>query len=79
MKAGHPQTRTHDGTRSGATTLFAALYVLDKTETGRNIDRLRHQKFIAVLDTVERQLLEVRDVNVVLANNSTYKADAVRA
>ncbi|MDE0111450.1 MAG: hypothetical protein OXN84_04070 [Albidovulum sp.] len=71
MKAGHRQTRTHGDTRSGAATQFAALKVLGGTETGRNIDRLRHQKFIAALDTVERQLPEGREANVVLDNDST--------
>jgi hypothetical protein len=34
MKAGRPATRTHDYVRSGTTTLFAALNVLDGTVIG---------------------------------------------
>ncbi|MDE0530774.1 MAG: hypothetical protein OXI01_04875 [Albidovulum sp.] len=71
MKAGQPRTRTHGDTRSGATTLLASLRVLGGTETGRNIDRLRHEKFFAALDTVDRQLPEGREANVVPDNNST--------
>ncbi|MDE0307952.1 MAG: hypothetical protein OXI87_24160 [Albidovulum sp.] len=51
--------------------LLAALKVLGGTETGRNIDRLRHKKFFAALDTVDRQLPEGREANVVPDNNST--------
>jgi hypothetical protein len=37
---------THDYKRSGTTTLFAALNVLDGTVLGRCMQRHRHQEFI---------------------------------
>ena len=79
MKKGHPETRTHDCKRTTTTTLFAALNVLEGTVIGQNMERHRHQEFIAFLDTVERQLPGDRDVHVILDNYATHKTDAVRA
>ena len=39
--------------RHGATTLFAAMNVLDGTVIGRNMHRHRHQDFIRFLNAVE--------------------------
>ena len=79
MKKGHPETRTHDDKRNGTTTLFATLNVREGTVIGQNMERHRHQGFIAFLDTVERQLPRDRDVRVILDNYATHKTDAVRA
>src|ERR1700738_2334122 len=47
LKKGRAGTMTHDYKRHGTTTLFAALNVLDGTVIGRNMQRHRHQEFIA--------------------------------
>lgn len=43
---GHPAAQTHDYTRHGTTTLFAALDVLEGTVLGRCMQRHRHGEFI---------------------------------
>jgi hypothetical protein len=42
MKKGRAGTMTHDYQRNGATTLFAAMNMLDGTVIGRNMQRHRH-------------------------------------
>jgi hypothetical protein len=44
---------THDDERSGTTTLFAAVNVLDGTVVGRNWQRYCHGKFFRFLNPVE--------------------------
>ena len=56
MKKGRGETVTHDYKRSGKTTLFAALGVLEGTLFGRNVQRHRHQEFIRFLDALEREI-----------------------
>ncbi len=46
LGSGHPAAQTHDYTRHGTTTLFAALNVLDGTVLGRCMQRHRHGEFI---------------------------------
>lgn len=46
LGSGHPASQTHDYTRHGTTTLFAALNVLDGTVLGRCMQRHRHGEFI---------------------------------
>jgi hypothetical protein len=53
MKGGQPATATHDYVRRGATTLFAALDVLDGTVAGRRTQRHRRQEFVRFPDAVE--------------------------
>jgi hypothetical protein len=53
---GRAGTMTHDYKRNGATTLFAAMNVLDGTVIGRNMPRHRHQEFIRFLNAVEREV-----------------------
>ena len=54
LKPGKCGTMTHDYKRNGATTLFAALNILDGTVIGRCMRRHRHQEFIRYLNGVER-------------------------
>lgn len=49
MKEARTGTVTHNYKRHGATTLFAALNVLDGTVIGQNMQRHRHQEFIRFL------------------------------
>jgi hypothetical protein len=44
LKKGRARTMTHDYGRHGATTLFAAMNVIDGTVIGRNMQRHRHQE-----------------------------------
>jgi hypothetical protein len=43
LKKGRGPTMTHDYKRNGATTLFAALNVIEGSVTGQNMQRHRHQ------------------------------------
>ncbi len=52
MKPGHPETRTHDGKRSGTTCLMAALAVATGTVTGQMAARHRSEEFLAFLELV---------------------------
>jgi transposase len=75
---GRPEQRTHDYTRHGTTTLFAALEVA----TGRVIDqcrpRHRHQEFLAFLKQVARAWPR-RPLHVVCDNYATHTHPVVRA
>jgi transposase len=74
---GRPEQRTHDYTRHGTTTLFAALEVA----TGRVLDqcrpRHRHQEFLAFLKQVARAWPR-RQLHVVCDNYATHKHPVVR-
>jgi hypothetical protein len=65
---GQPATHTHDDTRHGTTTLFAALTVLDGTVLGQCADRHRHQEFIRFLNAVEAAVPVGKVVHVILDN-----------
>jgi hypothetical protein len=51
---GQPATRTHDYTRHGVTTLFAALDVKSGRVIGRCMMRHRHQEFLRFLAIINR-------------------------
>jgi transposase len=70
---------THDYKRNGTTTLFAALNVLDGSVIGQTMQRHRHQEFIRVLDRIERDVPEGKDIHVILDNDCTHKHSKVRA
>jgi transposase len=79
IKKGRAGTMTHDYVRNGATTLFAALNVLDGTVIGQNMQRHRHQEFIRFLNAVERKVPVSKVVHVILGNYAAHKHPAVRA
>ncbi len=64
---------THDDKRNGATTLFAALDILEGKVVGRCMQRHRHQEFIRFLNTVERAIAADKADHVVLDNYATHK------
>ena len=66
MADGAPATQTHDYTRHGTTTLFAALSLLDGTVFGHCAARHRYQEFIHFLGTVEVAVPVGQEVHVVL-------------
>ena len=53
VKNGRARMITHDSVKHGATTLFAALNVLDGTVIGQCMARHRHQEFIRFLNRIE--------------------------
>lgn len=79
MTTDQPATQTHDYSRHGTTTLFAALNVLDGTVLGQCAARHRHQEFIRFLNAVEAAAPVGKGVHVILDNDATHKHPKVRA
>lgn len=79
LKPGKAGTMTHDYTRHGTTTLFAALNVLDSTVLGRCMQRHRHQEFIRFLNAIEAAVPAGKLVHCILDNDATHKHPKVRA
>jgi transposase len=79
IKPGKAGTMTHDYTRHGTTTLFAALNVLDGTVIGRCMQRHRHQEFIRFLNAVEAAVPAGKVVHAILDNYASHKHPEVRA
>ena len=78
LKPGLPARRTHDYTRHGTTTLFAAL----ETATGKITadacyPRHRHQEFLKFLKKVATAC-PATDLHVVLDNYGTHKHPEIR-
>lgn len=71
-------TMTHDYKRNRATTLFAALNVLDGTVLGRCMNKHRHQEFIKFLNAVERAVPVGKVIHAILDNYATHKHPKVR-
>jgi hypothetical protein len=78
LKKGRAGTMTHDYKRHGATTLFAALNVLDGTVIGRNMQRHRHQEFIRFLNTIEERVPVGKTIHAIVDNYATHKHPKVR-
>ena len=80
MAPARTERATHDYTRHGTTSLFAALNVATGAVVGRCHRRHRSQEFVKFLDHVNAAL--VRDpgvsVHMVLDNYATHKTQAVK-
>ncbi|MFC5357898.1 IS630 family transposase [Azospirillum himalayense] len=79
MTRAQPQTRTHDYTRHGTTTLFAALDVKTGHVIGRCMMRHRHQEFLRFLGVVDRETPAHLDVHLIADNYKTHKHPKVQA
>ena len=78
MRPGQPERRSHDYTRHGTTTLFAALDAATGTVIGRCFARHRAREFLAFLRTIEANLPADLDVHLVMDNYATHKTPAIR-
>jgi transposase len=78
MRPGQVERHTHDYTRHGTTSLFAALDVKAGTVIGKGMPRHRTQEFRKFLDEVERNVPADLDVHVVMDNYGTHKTKLVR-
>jgi transposase len=78
MRPGQVERRTHDYTRHGTTSLFAALDVKAGTVVGKCMPRHRTQEFRRFLDEVERNVPADLDVHVVMDNYGTHKTRLIR-
>lgn len=78
MRAGIPARQTHDYTRHGTTTLFAALNMLDGTVIGDCMPRHRHQEFIRFLQTIDTKTPLDLDLHLIVDNYGTHKHPRVQ-
>src|SRR6266705_6138035 len=77
MRPGQPARRSHDYTRHGTLSLFAAL----EPATGKIVGRCfghRAREFRAFLNTVEAKVPRDLDVHIVMDNVSSHKTQAIR-
>jgi transposase len=79
MGLGYVEGITHDYTRHGTTTLFAALDVQSGAILTQCKRRHRHQEFLAFLRHVEASVPADLDVHLVLDNYGTHKHPKVKA
>jgi DDE superfamily endonuclease len=78
MRPGQVGRHTHDYTRCGTTSLFAALDVRLGTILGRRFPRHRAVEFRRFLDEVERSVPGDLDVHVIMDNAGTHKTKLTR-
>ncbi len=78
MRPGIPARQTHDYTRHGTTTLFAALNMLDGTVIGDCMPRHRHQEFIRFLQTIDTKTPLDLDLHLIVDNYGTHKHPQVQ-
>lgn len=77
MRPGDVEKRTHDYTRHGTTTLFAALEVATGHVTGACKPKHRRQEFLAFLRQLNRAY-PARDLHLVMDNYATHKTPEVK-
>ena len=78
MMPGVPERRTHDYSRHGTTTLFAALNVATGKVIGQLHRRHRAKEFLEFLRTIEGAVPAKLDVHLVLDNYGTHKTPSVQ-
>jgi len=79
LRLGIPARQTHDYTRHGTTTLFAALDVLTGKVIGSCQPRHRHMEFLSFLEALDRAASRRRQIHLILDNYATHKHPAVQA
>jgi transposase len=78
MRPGQVERRTHDYTRHGTTSLFAALNVATGKVIGEFHQRHRAVEFRKFLNTVEAAVPSGLDVHVILDNYGTHKTPRIQ-
>ena len=78
LRPGQIERRTHDYTRHGTTSLFAALDVATGAVIGRCYPRHRASEFRDFPDRVEKAVPADLDVHLVIDNYATHKTPMVR-
>jgi transposase len=77
MLPGTPQRATHDYTRHGTSSLYAALDLATGKVIGALHQRHRAIEFHAFLQKIDREVPEHLDVHLVLDNSSTHKTPKI--
>lgn len=78
LRQGIPARQTHDYTRHGTTTLFAALSMLDGQVIGDCMPRHRHQEFIRFLQLINVKTPPYLDLHLIVDNYGTHKHQRVQ-
>jgi len=78
LRPGIPARQSHDYTRHGTTTLFAALSLLDGTVIGECLPRHRTKEFLRFLDRVDEETTADLELHLILDNYSTHKSPPVQ-
>lgn len=79
IKKGRCQTMTHDYSRNGTTSLFAALNIADGTVIGQCMDKHRHQEWLSFLRLLARSTPYDKEVHLICDNYATHKHEKVMA
>jgi len=79
MRPGQIERRTHDYSRHGTTSLFAALNVKTGEVIGQCHRRHRAIEFRKFLDRIDSAVPESLDIHLILDNYGTHKTPAIRA
>jgi len=79
LKKGRCGTMTHDYTRNGTTTLFAALELAEGKLIGTCLPRHRHQEWIKFLTLIDQETPEGLDLHLIVDNYNTHKHPKVKA
>jgi transposase len=78
MMPGVPERRTHDYSRHGTTTLFAALNISTCKVIGELHRRHRSREFLQFLRTIEQTVPQRLDAHLVMDNHGTHKTPTVK-
>ena len=78
MRPGQPARRSHDYTRHGTTSLFAALDIATGRIIGECYPRHRAAEFRRFLDMIESNVPDELDIHVVMDNASSHKTKSIR-
>lgn len=78
LRPGTPERRTHDYTRHGVTSLFAAFDAATGKVIGKCYKRHRAVEFKKFLGEIEKNVPLDLDIHIVMDNYATHKTPAVR-
>lgn len=78
LMPGTPERRTHDYTRHGTTSLFAALNAATGEVIGKCYNRHRAQEFKKFLTEIEANVPDDLDIHIIMDNYATHKTPAIR-
>ncbi len=78
IRPGLPERQSHDYTRHGTTTLFAALDTTTGQVIGQFHQRHRQHEFIKFLNLIDQQVPANLDIHLIVDNYATHKTDLVK-
>lgn len=78
MRPGQVERRTHDYTRHGTTSLFAALNTATGSVIGKCYKRHRSKEFLDFLREIEGQVPGDLDIHIIMDNYATHKTQTIR-